>query len=62
MAKALELLRDQPAAAGILQRFAAWVDAVMMPQMDFYTDEVTRINLEIGTKHLYGERWLAVHM
>jgi hypothetical protein len=56
MAKALELLRDQPAAAGMLQRFAAWVDGVMMPQMDFYADEVTRVNLEIGTKHLYGEQ------
>jgi hypothetical protein len=54
MAKALELLRDQPAAAGVMQRFTAWVDAVMMPQMDFYSDEVTPVNLALGTKHLYG--------
>lgn len=55
MAKTLELLRDQPAAAGALQRFARWVDGVMMPQMDFYADEVTPVNLALGTKHLYGE-------
>jgi hypothetical protein len=55
MAKALELLRDQPAAAGVLARFSAWVDDVMMPQMDFYSDEVTPVNLGLGTKHLYGE-------
>lgn len=54
MAKTLELLRDQPAAAGALQRFARWVDGVMMPQMDFYADEVTPVNLALGTKHLYG--------
>lgn len=54
MAKALELLKDKAAAAGVLGRYISWIDGVLMPQMDHYIDVITAVNIQLGTKHLYG--------
>lgn len=53
MSKALELLKDR-APPETVARYITWVNKVLMPQMDFYTDVVTPIAVNNSIPHVYG--------
>jgi hypothetical protein len=57
MARAMELLRATwPGfSRHHLTTFLSWVDAALMPQMDYYTDVITPNALVLGRRALYGE-------
>lgn len=53
MSRALELLKHK-LPPGLMDKYVNWVNDVLMPQMDFYSDVVTPIAVNNSIPNLFG--------